>query len=296
MKNNLLTVFTPTFNRAYILPKLYNSLKSQSVKEFFWLIVDDGSNDNTAEIVNEWQKEGIIDITYIRQENGGKMSAHNNGVLNAKTELFVCVDSDDFLVETAVQDIVEFWESQEVKSNISGIVAYKGSNENLPIGNEFPLGITSSTLSGLYEKGFSGDTTLVFRTEILKEHLFPIIGKEKFITEAFVYDQIDRANELLLLSKVLTVCEYRDDGLTNNYEKVLRTNPCGYSAFMIQKGNFAVGIKAKFIAYAKANRFRNKTKGVKMPVKADNKFLYNLAYPLGLAIRLYKNIKYRKKG
>ncbi len=295
-KTKLLTIFTPSYNRAYILPKLYNSLKSQSVKDFRWLIVDDGSSDDTFELVKAWRQEDLIEIEYISQENGGKMSAHNNGVLSAKTELFVCVDSDDFLVGTAVENIIEFWQSSNPPPNICGIVAYRGSDENVALGNKFPLGITKSTLSGLYEKGFSGDTTLVFRTEVLKEHLFPIIGKEKFITEAFVYDQIDRKYELLTLSKVLTICEYRDDGLTNNGENVLRNNPCGYSAYMIQKGNFALGLKAKFIAYAKANRFRNKTKGVKMPVKADNKFLYNLAYPLGLAIRLYKNIKYRKKG
>ena len=93
-----MTVFTPTYNRAYILPKLYDSLCQQTVKSFEWLIVDDGSVDNTQELVEKWIEEKKIEIRYFKQANGGKQRAHNLGVEKSKEEIFVCVDSDDYVL------------------------------------------------------------------------------------------------------------------------------------------------------------------------------------------------------
>jgi len=100
-----ITVFTPTYNRAYILNRLYESLKKQSSKSFLWLIIDDGSTDNTEELVNAWIRENIIEIRYYKQENGGKQRAHNKAVELCDTELFICVDSDDYLTENAIEGV-----------------------------------------------------------------------------------------------------------------------------------------------------------------------------------------------
>lgn len=110
MATKLLTIFTSTYNRAYILESLYKSLKNQTIKDFKWLIVDDGSTDNTQELVKNWiSQETSFEIIYIKQENGGKQRAHNKAVEISDTELFFCVDSDDQLVETAVEKIKERW-------------------------------------------------------------------------------------------------------------------------------------------------------------------------------------------
>ena len=111
MKENKITVFTPTYNRAYILKNLYESLMRQTVQKFEWLIVDDGSTDETADLVATWQKENKISIRYLKQRNGGKQRAHNKGVEECKTELFVCVDSDDYIAECSIESILKTWKN-----------------------------------------------------------------------------------------------------------------------------------------------------------------------------------------
>ena len=103
------TVFTPTYNRAYTLPKLYNSLCRQTSVDFMWLVVDDGSTDNTEELIKGWQEENKVLIEYHKQSNGGKMRAHNLGVKLCNSELFFCVDSDDYISDVAIEHIIDYW-------------------------------------------------------------------------------------------------------------------------------------------------------------------------------------------
>lgn len=296
-----ITIFTPTYNRAYILPQLYESLKKQTNKGFKWLIVDDGSVDETQKLVKNWIDEKLIQIRYIRQGNGGKMKAHNTGVQNTDTELFFCVDSDDYLVDTAVETILNEWNSlsEDEKQALAGMVGYKGSSEDKPIGNGFPKKIAMDTLSGLYQKGFSGDTALIFRTAVIVEFPFPIIGEEKFITEAYVYDQIDQSYQLYTIRKVITVSEYRPDGLTQNLLQVTFHNPCGYVAYYLQKGNFEITTKNCFLDYIRASAFSKYTKKVKMPVYPSRKVIYAMSCPFGCLFFLYKRriyVKRQKEG
>lgn len=242
-----LTIFTPTYNRAYILIKLYNSLKSQTSKDFIWLIVDDGSTDNTTELVKKWIYENLIKIEYYKQENSGKSMAHNKGVELTKTELFTCVDSDDFLTTTAVDDILKCWSSKN-KMGLVGILAYKG----LPNGNPLTLmkktNIELTTLKAAYAKhGLRGDTMLIFKTDIVSKYKFPQFKSEKFVPEAYLYDLIDRDGELFLLRKVLYCCEYLDDGYTKNMAKLLIENPSGYLTYIKQRLMFDKNLKNKIL-------------------------------------------------
>lgn len=293
-----LTIFTPTYNRAYILPQLYNSLKGQTNKEFVWTIVDDGSTDDTESLVSGWMNEHAIDIVYIKQENGGKMKAHNTGVQNATTELFFCVDSDDYLVSDAVEIILLRWNSlkEDEKSNLAGLVGYRGETPEKIMGNSFPRGVMQDTLGGLYDKGFTGETALIFKTDILKNFLFPIIGDEKFITEAYVYNQIDQQYELYVCPKVLTICEYRLDGLTKNNLKIVFNNPCGYVAYNIQRGNYAENLRKRFKFYIGATAFDMFSKDVEMPVEPEHKIIYILSRPFGKVFYLYRRLLLAKNN
>lgn len=293
-EKNILTIFTPTYNRAYILPQLYNSLKNQSNQGFEWIVVDDGSGDETESLVSKWIGEEIINIRYIKQCNAGKMKAHNVGVEAAQTELFLCVDSDDWLLPDSVKIILNRWEelSETEKESTAGFVAYRGKNPVEVIGNCFPDGIRQSSLSGLYANGFRGDTTIIFKTELIKQHPFPIIAGEKFITEAYIYEQIDLSYTYHLIPSVMIVCEYRNDGLTLNLLKLAFNNPGGYTAYYIQKGNFSKNIKDKMLHYIRANCFRKETKGKTLPVSPDNKMLYNLMYIFGTFLHHNKKKEY----
>ena len=182
------TIFTPTYNRAKLLKELYKSLKLQSYKNFEWLIVDDGSTDNTYEIVREFQLEKIIEIKYIKKENGGKQRAYNLGVENARGELFICLDSDDTYVENALEIILKYWEKYSNDLEIAGMGYLSCYPDGRVIGTEFPKNeMLSNQFEIYYNYKVSGDKGLMFRTKILKNYKFPEIEDEKFITEAVVY-------------------------------------------------------------------------------------------------------------
>jgi len=279
------------------------SLTKQTTKDFEWLIVDDGSSDNTEELVNAWIKENLVHIRYIKQKNGGKMKAHNTGVLNTESELFFCVDSDDYIVDTAVEIILNKWNSLSISEQeaLAGMVGYRGVSKNVPIGNKFPENVERDSLSGFYQKGLSGDTSLVFKTEVIKKFPFPIIGNEKFITEAYVYDQIDQYYQLCAIPEVITVCEYREDGLTQNLLSITFRNPCGYVAYNLQRGNFAKSKRDIFLYYVRASAFSKFTRQIEMPVFPSCKWLYAISYPFGKLFfmhkkKLYAEIQKRTKN
>lgn len=249
------TVFTPTYNRADLLVNLYNSLVKQTSMDFCWIIVDDGSKDNTKEVVNNWIKEGIIDIKYYYQENAGKMKAHNNGVKHTETELFLCVDSDDYLTSDAVEQIINTWNNYR-NNNMAGIIAYKKLLNCPEMNSVFPEKIEISSLSDLYNNGFVGETALVFNTSVIKQYLFPEIDGEKFITEAYVYEQIDKTYKYALLRYTCMLCEYREDGYTNNALRLRRDNPKGWALYYAQRSACNRKYREKWRDLAYANCFR----------------------------------------
>ena len=132
-----LTVFTPSYNRAYTLHKCYESLLRQTSKDFTWLIIDDGSSDNTKELVDSWINENKIEINYIYQENQGMHGAHNTAYKNIKTELNVCIDSDDYMPDDAVKKIISFWNKNK-RSDLAGIMALDAYTDGKVIGDKFP--------------------------------------------------------------------------------------------------------------------------------------------------------------
>lgn len=246
----MLTVFTPAYNRRELLKRVYESLLSQTDPSFVWLIVDDGSSDGTGEQVKEWMEEKKISIRYIYQENGGKMRAHNTGVKNCETELFVCLDSDDYFTEDAVRSIRHLW-AEGRNEKVAGIIAHKGeSRERVLYGQQFPQ-VTESTLRGLYRKGFSGETTLVFRTDILKKYLFPEIPGEKYVPEDYIYDKIDSRYTMLVLPEILTVCEIVEQGYTDQAAKLRRENPTGWYLYYEQRARLEAMsvLKIKYISH-----------------------------------------------
>jgi glycosyltransferase involved in cell wall biosynthesis len=248
MKPHKITVFTPTYNRAYILDRVYKSLINQTNKSFVWLIVDDGSTDNTESLVKKWIKEDKIEIKYYKQKNGGKQRAHNKAVKLTDTDLFICLDSDDYFTKDAIEILLNSWNKIKDKNNIAGIIALKGVDKKNHIGTNMPQNVTFSTLRDLYNKyGFTGDTALLYKTDILKKFPFYVAENEKFMGESYVYDQIDQNCEMYLLDKIIYVCEYLEDGYTANVKKLIRNNPKGYMILNKQKITFSNNVKRRFI-------------------------------------------------
>lgn len=227
----MLTVFTPTFNRAYCLDKCYQSLVRQTSKEFIWLIIDDGSSDQTGDLVNHWVKEGKIEIRYHWQENQGMHAAHNTAYELMTTELNVCIDSDDYMPEDAVEKIVTFWK-EHGNQHVSGIIALDAFNDNKVIGTELPGHIKTSTLFDLYYKyGVVGDKKLVYRTELTKANPYPIFENEKYVGLAYKYYLLDKQYEMLLMNEVVCKVEYLPDGSSLNMFNQYRKNPKGFAFY-----------------------------------------------------------------
>lgn len=235
-----LTIFTPTYNRAYILPKLYESLCSQTCLDFEWLIVDDGSTDETHELVEKWQQEGRVDIRYCLQENGGKMRAYNKAVSLTMSDLFVCIDSDDQLYnDTVVEDSLAFWDRMSRCGFPGGTAADRVagwiSQRKMP---HSPDVIQTEPYCGkLCEicSATKGETTIFIRMEVLRKYSYYVHEGERFIPDSYIYDQMDEKYLFLYHPYYSQICEYHDDGLTRNWKAWLFSNPYSYREYHAQR-------------------------------------------------------------
>ena len=210
----LLTIFTPVYNRAYCLHKLYKSLRHQSCKDFEWIIVDDGSTDNIDEVVNGFIKDNQVKIKYYKQKNGGKHTAINFGVKRAEGEMFYIVDSDDYIPEDAVQFIIK--NSLEILDNDSfvGISGCDMTVEGVKLSN-MRKPIVATSLDVRFKHNIVGDLAEVFKTSVLAKYPFPEIPGERFCPEALVWNRM--ATDGLLIKyypQILKIIEYMPDGLT----------------------------------------------------------------------------------
>lgn len=216
-----ITVFTPTYNRAYTLKKLYDSLKKQSYKNFEWLIYDDGSIDNTRELIKRFEKEDIIKIRYYYSENYGKHVAINRATDLANGELFFIVDSDDYLTDNSLQLIVKVWTSIPTNKSQHYIgvggrrLLLNRSNKRFNFNTEYYD--ADAIKFNLIDKNIQ-DKAEVYRTDVLKMYKFPEFNGENFMTEAVVWYKVAQDGyKIRWFNEDIYVCEYLDDGLTANF-------------------------------------------------------------------------------
>ncbi len=284
-----LTVFTPSYNRAYLLSRLYESLLRQTNQQFIWLIIDDGSSDNTSELVMSWIKEGHLDIRYKFQENLGMHGAHNTAYELIDTELNVCIDSDDLMPENAVEMILNFWNENKSENyaGILGLDAFK--NGEIVSNRKFPENIKSGKYFELKNKyKLKGDIKFVYRTDIIKQFPpYPIFSGEKFVPLNYKYLLVDQSKEMLFLNKVLCIVEYMEDGSSKNIIKQYLKNPKGFE--------HERKVRMKY-AYSWKERFRNAIHYVSCSIllknsnffnESTNKSLTLLAIPLGILLNVY---------
>ena len=187
-----ITVFTPTYNRGYLLDKLYESLLKQTNTDFEWLIIDDGSNDNTSNIINKFIDDDKIRIRYFYQENGGKHRAINKGLDIAEGELFFIVDSDDTLIPTAIELVLEKYKSVENCPEFAGISFNRGYSEKEIIGKTFSSEFMDCTNLERGKNNILGDKSEIYRTEILRNIKFPEIEGENFMSEIVLWNEVAR--------------------------------------------------------------------------------------------------------
>lgn len=243
-----LTVFTPAYNRAHTIGRTYESLLRQTCKDFEWLVVDDGSTDNTRQLVQGWIDENKIPIRYIRQENQGMHGAHNTAYRNIHTELNTCIDSDDWMPDDAVEKIVGFWERYG-SDKFAGMVGLDQTEDGAVIGTAFPASLKATTLQGYYAGGGRGDKKLVYRTDIIRKYPeYPLFEGERYVGLAYKYMLVDRDYQLLTLNEPLVTVEYQPDGSSYNMYSQYWRNPKGFSFFRKTEMVCAPTFKRRFVS------------------------------------------------
>lgn len=242
----LLTVFTPTFNRIHTLPRTYDSLLRQTCKDFIWLIVDDGSTDGTKILVEGWIREGKLEIKYVYQDNQGMHGAHNTAYKNIDTELNVCIDSDDYMPDDAVEKIIRFWK-ESGSDEYAGIIGLDYNTRGILIGSAFDSGLKETTLSGFYDNGGKGDKKLVYRTDVIAKYPdYPLFEGEKYFGLAYKYHLIDQDYKLLTLNEPLVFVDYQPDGSSFGMFRQYWNNPNGFMFFRKSEMKLQKSISSRF--------------------------------------------------
>ena len=232
----MVTVFTPLYNRADIVESLYNSLKRQTVKDFEWLVIDDGSTDNPKEKFDVWIKENNgFEIRFYRVENGGKHRAINKGVKLAKGELFFISDSDDYLPDNAIELVEKIDSGIEDKTGFAGFSGIIKSPSGELFGTTFEGDYVDATSLDREKYGVSGDKSEVMYTEVMKKYPFPEIENENFITEDIVWSRMAADGyKIRWTNEFIYVAEYLEGGLTMQGREKFKKNPIGYTMYAKQ--------------------------------------------------------------
>lgn len=227
MSDPLLTIFTPTYNRASTLIRLYDSLRAQTDSDFEWLIVDDGSTDGTDDLVHKWMAKSPFSIRYFWQENSGKHVAHNRGARLSLGRLFMCVDSDDWLEPDAVATIGRDATALNAEEGLLYPRLF-AQQTALDTTAWFPEGIDSIELPDMRMRyGLVIETAIVFETDVLRRHPFPIVKGERYIPEESAYFDFKCPEVFQIHADCFYRCEYLQEGLTKNIWTNWYCNPVG---------------------------------------------------------------------
>lgn len=231
-----ITVFTPTYNRAYIIEQLYESLKRQTFRKFEWIVIDDGSSDETEKLFRKWLKEkNEFTIRYYKKENGGKCRAINYALDYAQGRLFFVVDSDDYLVEDAIEKILNWEGILPAGDTFCGLAGNLGTSKLYTPNTLFDSEYYDGTLLDRYEK-IDGERAIVFYTEIHKKYKYPEYVDEKFMTEAVVYNRMaNDGYKMRFYNDIICVYKYQEDGLTKAGNSLFINNPRGYGLWLKEK-------------------------------------------------------------
>lgn len=223
-----LTVFTPTYNRAKLLQRCYEGMKRQTNQDFIWMIIDDGSKDYTEKLVNSWIKENNgFSIEYYYKENGGLYTAYNEAILNIETPLCVCIDSDDFMPDDAVEKILKLWELKG-SDEYAGIVGLDFDINGKLIGEYFPEQ-KSINLIDLFIGKYpvkKCDRTYVVRTDLYKQY-YPLEGApgEKDFSSNYVHYLISKKYDFLVMNENLRFVEYQPGGMSDTIFQQYKNSP-----------------------------------------------------------------------
>lgn len=291
-----LTVFTPTYNRKHLLPRLYESLKNQPNKNFIWMIIDDGSTDGTEDLVKEWQQESKVEIIYLFKKNEGMHSAHNLAYEKITTPWNTCIDSDDQLAENSVEQIYIHGKSIEDDDDFYAVVGLDSDQQGIIIGTPFPENLQKVKFSEIYLKyDLTGDKKIVYKTTVMQNlPPYPIYEGERLVPLDYKSLLADQFAYIKPVNEVWCIVEYQEDGSTKNMLKQYRRNPRGFAFSRISRIDYGITLIERFknaIHLVSSTLF---SKDLAALFKTRHTLLVLLAIPAGVLLNFYIRLKTQK--
>lgn len=295
MKNVSVTILTPTYNRKEYMQQLYQSLLKQTVKDFKWLIVDDGSKDGTDAVIEQFKNEKELEIKYLWKENGGKHKAINYALQYVDTEAVMIVDSDDYLTCDAIETIIVYMRKYRDNKKIAGFSFLRQYPDGKINNKLFPKdNMICSYIDARINGGIGGDKAEVFFTKCLKKYPFPEFPNEKFLNEDVVWIRMALDYDMVHINKAIYIGNYLEDGLTRSGKRTKILNPLG----SMERGNMLMCPKCKFsvrlkgaMYYVVFSKFSKQSFGKSLKIAKDKKLVLFM-YPAGLAAYLFYKKKY----
>lgn len=288
-----LSIVTPTYNRAHLLPACFESLLKQTDLDLEWIIVDDGSTDDTAAVVSGFQTD-LFPIRYVHKENGGKHTALNVSLEHIHGQYVLFLDSDDYLTADAVSIVHQGWNAWKDNNEIAIVTFLKGYSRSDPTCTGT---ITNTPVDILRYKRHiihSSDCCEVIRTDVLKRFPFPVFEGERFLSEGVLWNRVALEYKCVYINEVIYICEYLEGGLTKSGRSLRIRNPKGgmlsSEVNMHPKNYFHLRIKCGLL-YCCYGFFDGLTAAVIMK-KASYKGVTGLCLLPGFALYLYWKHKY----
>lgn len=296
------TVATPTFNRAHTLPRVYDSLCKQTFRDFEWLVVDDGSSDETRGLVSEWMETAPFSLRYFHQPNSGKAAAENKAAELARGDLLAVLDSDDWYVPTALETFVRLWTSIDLdaQQEYAGVVALCADPDGAVIGDPFPRDIIDTNFTELQSRfGVSGDKCGCNRIEIVREFPYPLFdGETRGTFESTVLRRIARKYRCRCTNEIVMIKEYQTDGITAAGGTLWVSSPRSAKLAVLESlrdRDLASGARSK--KYAHHFRFSLHANLVSQSWKdSPSKLMWLVTVPLGLALYLRDRRRAGRRG
>jgi len=291
----MITVFTPTYNRAHLLKRLYTSLCNQKFSDFEWIIVNDGSTDETEKVIQLFINEKRIKINYLFQQNLGKHTAINKAVNIAKGNYFFIVDSDDFLPNDSLLLLNSLIPKCNLDNNLAGIVGRKHYQDGKLIGSKIGSDFIGTTFEIRYKKKISGDFGELFKTDILKKFPFPQIENEKFCPESLVWNRISRNYKFIFCDLNIYTVEYQPDGLTSKIVKIRMNAPIASMLTYSELISYEIPIGEKLKGTINFWRFSfNSNLSFLKKLAMINIYYSILGIPIGYGMYLKDYFQYKK--
>ena len=290
-----ISILTPTYNRGKLLLPLYDSLKNLTFEDFEWLIVDDGSEDDTEQYALSWISYNIqkaeFPIRYIKKSNGGKHTAINRGVREANGELILILDSDDTLPEDSLATIAQYYKQCKGYKDCAGVCGLMAHHDGQLIGTGFPKDpMYESALQFRYaEKGnVTGDLLEVYKTSVMREFPFPEIENEKFCPESLVWNRIANKYKLFCFNKVVYYRDYLEGGLTSKIVRIRMNSPIASTMTYTEMLDYNISLKWKIRSAINYWRFKYciTNKSLKAPAV---KWYWKVFQIIGLIMHLKDN-------